>query len=108
MKRRELLLVLLSGLFVGCGNNKPFSPTVWRNANARERGRMSQDLVDTKLLVGRTIEQAKEILGEPEKDWGSVIQYDIDLGWPLKDPKHYGLQVHLDENRTVREVRIVD
>jgi hypothetical protein len=30
------------------------------------------------------------------------------MGWPLKDPKNYGLQVFLDENRNVREVKIVD
>ena len=69
---------------------------------------MSQDLVDSKVLVGKTIEQARGVLGDPQKDWGQVIQYNIDLGWPLKDPQHCGLQVHLDHNRTVREVRIVD
>ena len=109
MKRRGLLtVVLVATLFAACGNNKPFNATAWVNADARERGRMSQDLVDSKVLVGKTIEQAKQALGEPQKDWGRVIQYSINLGWPLKDPKHYGLQVQLDENRTVREVRIVD
>ncbi len=69
---------------------------------------MSQHLVDSKLLVGRSLAEAKQTLGEPEKDWGRVIQYAIDLGWPLKDPKHYGLQLHLDSSRQVTEVRIVD
>ena len=69
---------------------------------------MSQDLVDSKVLIGKTIEDAKLALGEPQKDWKRVIQYNIDLGWPLKDPKHYGLQVHLDANQNVSEVRIVD
>ena len=106
---RSAALVLIAGLLLsGCGNHKAFDSTAWLKADARERGRMSQHLVDSKLLVGRTAAEAKQMLGEPQKDWGRVIQYHIDLGWPLKDPQHYGLQVHLDTNHTVREVKIVD
>ena len=106
-----LTLIVVAGtvlLLPACGNNKRFDSVAWLKADARERGRMSQDLVDRKLLVGRSIEQAKLALGEPQKDWGRVVQYDINLGWLFKDPKHYGLQVHFDTDRTVREVKIVD
>lgn len=95
-------------LLPACGNNKSFDSAKWLQADARERGRMCEDLVDSRILIGQSVNQAKLLLGQPEKDWGHVIQYNIDLGWPFKDPKHYGLQVHLDENRYVREVRIVD
>ena len=37
-----------------------------------------------------------------------VLAYKIDLGWPFKDQKHYGLLVYIDERRIVREVKIVD
>lgn len=74
----------------------------------RERGRMSEDLVKRKILLGQTADDAKRLLGQPDKDYVSALSYRIDLGWPLKDPIHYGLQVHLDENRKVREVKIVD
>ena len=106
-----LTLIVFAGillLLAACGNNKSFDSAAWLKANARERGRMSQDLVDRKLLVGKSIEQAKQVLGGPQKDWGRVVQYDIDLGWLFKDPKTYGLQVHFDNDRTVREVKIVD
>jgi hypothetical protein len=32
----------------------------------------------------------------------------LDLGWLFKEPKHYGLLVHLDQNRNVRKVQLVD
>ena len=115
MKNRgPLKLVLIAGsvlsylLLSGCGNHKAFDSAAWLKADARERGRMSQHLVDSKLLVGRSLDEAKQMLGEPQKDWGRVLQYHIDLGWPLKDPQHYGLQLHLNANRTVHEVKIVD
>ena len=103
-----LLVLLLGCALTACGNNKPFDSVAWLKSDARERGRMSQHLVDSKLLIGRSLAEAKQTLGEPEKDWGRVIQYHIDLGWPLKDPQHYELQVHLDSDRTVTQVKIVD
>ena len=106
-----LTLIVLAGILLllpACGNNKSFDSAAWLKANARDRGRMSQDLVDRKLLVGKSVEQAKQALGEPQKDWGSVVQYDIDLGWLFKDPRHYGLQVHFEADQRVSEVRIVD
>jgi hypothetical protein len=106
---RACTIGLLIGLFLlGCGNNKRFDSDLWLKADMRERGRMCEDLVKGKTLIGKSNDDTRRLLGEPEKDWGHVIQYNIDLGWPLKDPKHTGLQVHLDENRQVREVRIVD
>jgi hypothetical protein len=47
------------------------------------------------------------LLGQPDKDNASALSYRIELGWTLKDPIPYGLQVHLDEDRKVREVKIV-
>ena len=109
MKPAALLLItFLTLLLSACGNNRSFEATAWHNGDARARGRMSQDLVDRKILVGQTLEEAKSVLGLPEKDWGTVLQYQIDLGWAFKDPSHYGLQVHLDQNQNVREVKIVD
>lgn len=72
------------------------------------RGRMSQDLVDSKTLLGKSVDEARTVLGQPDFTYPSALQYKIDLGWAFKDPEHYGLQVHLDEKRLVREVKIVD
>jgi len=107
-RRRLLGMLVVACLFADCGNHKPFNSADWLEADARERGRMSQDLVDSKILLGRSLDDAKQILGEPQKDWGRVVQYHINLGYPLKDPQSYGLQVHLDSSRTVTDVKIVD
>lgn len=103
-----LAIALFACTFVACGNSKSFDSKTWLEADQRGRGRMSQHLVDSKVLIGRSLEETKVSLGEPERDWGSVVQYNIDLGWPFKDPKNCGLQVHFDANRHVREVKIVD
>lgn len=103
------VFVTASVLTIGFGlkNNETFDSGVWIGATPRERGRMAQDLVDGRFLVGQSRETVHQTLGMPEKNWGRVIQYRIDLGWPIKDPTSYGLQVHFDGD-VVRQVKIVD
>lgn len=100
-----LVLILVIS---ACGNNHSFTSSAWLNGNARARGRMSQDLVDRRILIGKTVEEAKQALGSPDITYPTALQYKIDLGWLFKDPSTYGLQVHFDESRLVREVKIVD
>lgn len=109
-KTKTAILLVIAWVFLltACSNNRAFVSAAWLKGNMRARGRMSEDLVKRKILVGKTSDEVQRLLGEPEKDYGSVLSYRIDMGWPFKDSKHYGLHVHLDENRNVREVRIVD
>jgi hypothetical protein len=100
-----LVLVLL---FAACGNNESFNSAAWLKGDMRARGRMCEDLVRRKILNGQTDAEAQRLLGPPDQAYARTLSYKIDLGWPLKDPKHYGLHVHLDDNRNVREVKIVD
>jgi hypothetical protein len=93
--------------FTGFGNDDAFDSAAWLNAGPRDRGRMAQSLVDGGTLVGQSAEVVLQTLGMPEKNWGRVVQYQIDLGWPLKKSTTYGLQVHFSDN-IVREVKIVD
>lgn len=96
-------------LLSACGNNKSFSSTAWLKADARERGRMSEDLVKSNVLIGQAADEALRVLGQPDTAYPTALIYRIDMGMPFKDdPKHTALQVHLDGNRTVREVKIVD
>lgn len=102
-------LSLLSIMLVAaCGNNHRFDSATWLKSDARARGRMAQDLVDGGFLVGKTIDEARAVLGPPDFTYPTALQYKINLGWVFKDPNTYGLQVHLDEKRLVREVKIVD
>jgi len=99
------LLVLLAA----CGNNKPFNSAVWLKADVRERGRMCEDLIKSRVLIGQAADEAVLILGQTDTAYSTALIYRIDMGMPFKDdPKHTALQVHLDGNRTVREVKIVD
>lgn len=107
-KTAFLLVMAFVSLLAACGNDEPFDSAAWLKGDMRARGRMCEDLVERKILIGQTADEAQRLLGQPDKDHASALSYRIDLGWPLKDPKHYGLLVHLDENRNVREVRIVD
>lgn len=69
---------------------------------------MSEDLVKRRILIGQTADEAQRLLGRPDTTYPQALSYNIDMGLPFKDPSHNGLQVHLDEERKVREVRIVD
>jgi hypothetical protein len=103
------LIVTLTFLLAACGNNKPFNSTAWLKADARERGRMSEDLVKSKVLIGQAADEALRVLGRPDTSYQTALIYRIDMGMPFKDdPRHTALQVHLDGDRTVREVKIVD
>ena len=112
MRARKAVALSVLGLWlsfaIACGNNKPFDAAAWQKANARDRGRMAESLVKGQMLVGKTVDDVQRILGQADIDYGKALQYNIDLGWLFKDPKHYGLQVHLDGNRTVTLVKIVD
>lgn len=109
MTKSALLLVMaLVSWLAACGNNKLFNSAAWLKGDMRARGRMCEDLVKRKSLIGQPADEAQRLLGQPDKHYASALSYKIDLGWPFKDPKHYGLLVHLDEKRNVREVRIVD
>jgi hypothetical protein len=103
-----LLIAALLLSLSACGNNKRFDSAAWLKSDARERGRMAEDLVRQGILIGKSVEETQRLIGAPDKEYGQVLSYKIDLGWIFKDQKHYGLQVHLDSGRYVREVKIVD
>lgn len=110
MNRKLVLLVVVPiFLLAACGNNKTFNSAAWLKSDARERGRMSEDLVKSKVLIGQAADQAMRLLGQPDTTYPTALVYRLDMGMPFKDdPKHTALQIHLDGNRTVREVKIVD
>ncbi len=103
-----LSVFLASAYFIGLGNDVAFSSGEWLAADSRDRGRMAEDLIAGGSLVGKNIGQVRSTLGTPERNWGTVYQYQIDLGWPMKKPDTYGLQVHFDQEGKVKLVKIVD
>ncbi len=71
--------------FIGFGNDAGFDSNAWLNGDARTRGRMAEDLVARKLLVGLSAEEVERQLGHPKKNYGRAVEYHIDLGWPFKN-----------------------
>ena len=81
-------VIVIVLLLAGCGNNRTFDAAAWQTANARDRGRMSQSLVNSRVLVGKSAAETQRLLGQADSDFGSALAYKIHLGFPLKDPKH--------------------
>jgi hypothetical protein len=102
-----LLIVVLVSLLASCGNNESFESSAWLKGDMRARDRMCEDLVKSEILIGQTAHEAQRLLGEPDKDYDRALSYKIDLGWSLKDPKHYGLLVHLDGNAMCAKCRLL-
>jgi|SRR5215203_1318257 len=71
------LCVLLIALFsLGCGlvknpfrdySEKPFNSADWLKGDAVERGRMYLDVFKTRMLDGKSQDDVKKLLGEPDK-----------------------------------------
>jgi hypothetical protein len=105
----KTLILTIAVTFAACDNCRTFSSTAWLKADMRERGRMCEDLIKSRVLIGQAADEALRVLGQPDTVYPTALIYRIDMGMPFKDdPKHTALQVHLDEKRTVREVKIVD
>ena len=62
------ITVVLAFSIAACGNNKRFDSALWLKADARERGRMAEDLVKQRILIGKTVDETKGLLGAPDKD----------------------------------------
>ena len=109
MKTKTALLLVMTLVFllVACGNDKSFDSASLLKGDMRARGRMCDDLVKRKILIGQTLDEAQRLLGQPDKTYATAVSYKIDLGWLFKDPKHYGLLVYFDERRIVREGKLL-
>jgi hypothetical protein len=103
-------LILAIGLLlwvVACGNSKPFNSSAWLKSDLRERGRMTESLVKSKALIGKSADEVQQMLGKADTNYGQALSYNIDMGVPFRT-KHEGLLVYVDGNRRVTEVKIVD
>ena len=86
------LCVALIALFgLGCGlvknpfrdySQKPFNSADWRAGDAVERGRMYLDVFKTRMLNGKSKDDVKSLLGEPDKkqtvEGREVWLYDVE------------------------------
>src|SRR5215218_8108481 len=92
-----ILLIALFGL--GCGlvknplrdySEKPFNSADWLKGDAVERGRMYVDVFKTRMLDGKSPDDVKKLLGEPDKkqtvEGREVWLYTVEHGYntPMK------------------------
>jgi hypothetical protein len=71
-----LCVAVLLFLNLGCGlvknpfrdySQKPFNSAEWLSGDAVERGRMYGDVFKSRMLDGKSTDDVKKLLGEPEK-----------------------------------------
>ena len=87
MYRVRFALIALCCLFAfSCArdfkaNNEKFDSVKWKTRDLRERGRMTDDLLVQSLLNGKSPEDVRSLLGEPENiTKAGVMEYETDPG----------------------------
>jgi outer membrane protein assembly factor BamE (lipoprotein component of BamABCDE complex) len=101
-------LILLSIFFLSCGNNnnaEKFNAEKWINGTQIERGNMSSDLVDSKILIGKTKIEIIELLGSPKDSSDVNFHYLVDFGFIV--PFHLDINFSSVDNKA-KEVKLAD
>jgi hypothetical protein len=84
-----------------------FTPAAWRSGSPAQRGRMARSLCAGGLLRDKTRAEVIDILGEPDRDFGPLFEYDI----VSPRPSPHAEWVHIGFDRTngrVFEVEVRD
>jgi hypothetical protein len=59
------------------GDPGQFRGERWRAGGLEQRGRMAADLCASGVLRGKTREEVRDLLGEPDRDFAEVMEYDV-------------------------------
>lgn len=65
-------------MFTSC-NSSEFNSQSWKLGNERERGKMSANLIDNKILENKTKEEVMKLLGNPDRQNENCISYQLDF-----------------------------
>lgn len=77
-----ILVILAIVVFVGGRyheNNTGFTTEKWVNAVGNDRQKILQDLRDRTQFVGMTTEEVKELMGEPEEETDTFLNYYVGI-----------------------------
>lgn len=88
-----ILVILAIVVFVGGRyheNNTGFTTEKWVNAVGNDRQKILQDLRDRTQFVGMTTEEVKELLGEPEEETETFLNYFVGIPQGLFGTKAEG------------------
>jgi len=108
IKIRITILTLLFLFLYSCWNTakkEKFDSQQWKSGNQIERGNMSTDLVESKILIGKTKVEILNILGQPEDSSKTNFHYVVDFGYMT--PFH--LDIHFDQtNEKANKITLAD
>jgi len=87
---------------------KPFNEEAWKNGDARARGEMVNDLLNSPTLVNKSIEDVKKLLGEGKMRKG-ILYYPIELGVKVGfEPSIFELAIMFDRHGKAMDYEIVE
>lgn len=100
--KKALIIIVLFFSFISCENYNPkkFDSVKWKNASQREKGLMASDLVDSKILLGKSKTEVLELIGKPKDSSNINFHYLIEFG--------YIVPFHLDVNFDKNENKVID
>lgn len=105
---KQTLAILFITSLLSCGsNNKPikFDKNEWRNGTQVERGNMSTDLVESKILIGKDKLQVIELIGYPKDSTETNFHYLVDFGYMT--PFHLDVTFDMTDLK-VKKVTLAD
>jgi hypothetical protein len=86
-----------------------FDSSAWRAGDVRVRGQMAESLRTQSLLRDKTKDEVLALLGKPDEDHESQLQYRLDVGRRIGwRPFLVTLFVEFDDKMRVHRTEIVD
>jgi hypothetical protein len=75
----QFLALVIAALFFGsCGTSpRQFDSNEWKAGSPSVRGAMAQDIMDRKLLTGKSHAEIETLLGKPDSQDGDGYGYNV-------------------------------
>ncbi len=110
------IAMLASISLAACGNDEAreapprvFESQAWKNGDWKVRSQMAHDLVDRRLLIGKSRMQVESLLGKPDQEGGASFAYFIDPGPSGSLGPPYYIHVEFDQaGKTAKDAWITD
>lgn len=104
----QIIILIVAFIFSSaCGfliNNDSFDSAKWKSGDARAKGKMSYDLQNSKVLIGKTKAEVDELLGKDDYPSLNSRVYEINTNVPTD----IYFSVHFDETAQVSSTDIGD
>ncbi|MDH3973243.1 MAG: hypothetical protein OEV42_03090 [Deltaproteobacteria bacterium] len=87
---------------------KPFNEAAWKSGDARSRGEMVNDLLNSPVLVNKSMEEVKKLLG-PGETRKKNLYYPIELGVKVGfQPSVFELAIIFDRHSRAIDWEIIE